>query len=101
MAVTLKRLVRQWRKFGDHTVPKFRGFDQWGTQHAARERDSIGWCQLLLGRIALKLQLPTTPHRFLAEEEHGAQVGYLLVQKALDVAWDVWEQRDDVTLHPR
>ena len=53
LAAIMKRL-RQWRRLGDRDLPKFRGFDQWGTQHAVREQDSIGWYQLLLGRIALK-----------------------------------------------
>jgi hypothetical protein len=53
VAAILKRL-RQWRQFGDGALPKFQHFDQWGAQHAVREQDTVGWHQLLLGRIARK-----------------------------------------------
>jgi hypothetical protein len=44
--------LQQWWKHGDRKLPKFRNFDQWGTQHVVREQDRIGWYQFLLGRIA-------------------------------------------------
>ena len=37
------RRIQQWRKFGDRKLPRFRDHDQWGTQHAVREQDAIGW----------------------------------------------------------
>jgi hypothetical protein len=36
--------------------------------------------------------------------KNGQRWAISLVQKALDVSWDVWEQRNDIkhnTLHPR
>jgi hypothetical protein len=49
----IKRL-QQWRKFGDHALPRFGTVDQWGTRHAVSEQDRLGWYQLLLGRITRK-----------------------------------------------
>ena len=104
LAALIKRL-RQWRKFGDHALPKFHGFDQWGTQHAVREQDNIGWYQLLLGRIALKWS--DSQQRYidsLQKRNTGRRWAISLIQKALEVAWDMWEQRNHIkhnTLHPR
>jgi hypothetical protein len=104
LAAIIKRL-RQWRKVGDHALPKFHGFDQWGTQHAVREQDSIGWYQLLLGRIGRKWS--DSQQRYidsLHKKNTGRRWAISLIQKALDVAWDMWEQRNHIkhnTLHPR
>jgi hypothetical protein len=104
VAAILKRL-RQWRKFGDGALPKFHGFDQWGAQHAVRDQDNIGWCQLLLGRIAWKWS--DSQQRCvdsLQKKNTGRRWAISVIQKALDVAWNMWEQRNDVkhnTLHPR
>jgi hypothetical protein len=103
-AAILKRL-RQWRELRDHALPKFTGFDQQGTQHAAREQDGIGWCQLLLWRIALKWSDSQQRHiDTLQKYNIGRRWAVSVIQKVLDVAWDVWEQRNDIkhdTLHPR
>ena len=104
LAAIMKRL-RQWRRLGDRDLPKFRGFDQWGTQHAVREQDSIGWYQLLLGRIAQKWS--DSQQRYvdsLHKKNTGRRWAISLIQKALDVAWDMWAQRNEImhhTLHPR
>ena len=97
--------LKQWRKRGDHALPRFTGYDQWGTQHAVREQDSIGWYQLLLGRIAKKWS--DAQQRYidsLQKKNTGRRWAISLVQKALEVSWDMWEQRNDIkhnTLHPR
>jgi hypothetical protein len=48
------KCLQQWRKFGDHALPRFRTVDQWGTQHAESEQDRLGWYQFLLNCIARK-----------------------------------------------
>ena len=100
----LKRL-NQWRKYGDKDLPRFRDYDMWGTQHAVQEQDEIGWYQFLLGRFGRKWS--DAQQRFidsLQKKNTGRRWIISLIQKALDVAWDMWEQRNDVkhnTLHPR
>ena len=37
LAAIMKRL-RQWQNFGDRELPKFHGFEQWGTQHVFENR---------------------------------------------------------------
>ena len=104
LAAIMKRL-RQCRRLGDHALPKFQGFDQWGTQHAVREQDGIGWYQLLHGRVALKWS--DSQQRYidsLQKKNTGRRWTISLIQKALDVAWDMWAQRNKImhnTLHPR
>jgi hypothetical protein len=104
VAAILKRL-RQWRQFGDRALAKFQGFDQWGTQHPVREQDTVGWYQLLLGRIARKRSDSQQRHiDSLQKKSTGRRWAISVIQKALDVAWDMWEQRNDIkhnTLHPR
>jgi hypothetical protein len=100
----LKR-IQQWRKFGDHALPRFTDFDMWGTQHAVKEQDKIGWYQFLLGRFGRKWS--DAQQRYLVslhQKNTGRRWTISLIQKAIDVAWDMWEQRNDIkynTLHPR
>jgi hypothetical protein len=100
----LKR-IQQWRKFRDHALPRFTDFDMWGTQHA-----KIGWYQFLLGRFGRKwsdAQWSDAQQRCpasLHQKNTGRRWTISLIQKAIDVAWDVWEQRNDIkhnTPHPR
>jgi hypothetical protein len=97
--------LEQWRKRGDHSLPHFAGHDQWGTQHAAREQDSIGWCQLMLARIAKKWSDAQQRHvDSLQKKNTGRRWAISLIQKVLEVSWDTWEQRNDIkrnALHPR
>jgi hypothetical protein len=101
----ITKWIRQWRKYGDRALPRFTYYDQWGTQHAVRTQDSIGWYQFLLGRIAKRWS--DAQQRFidsLAKKNTGRRWTASLIQKALDVAWDMWEQRNDIkhnTSHPR
>jgi hypothetical protein len=45
----------QWRKHGDHTLPRFLSQDRWGTHKVVvPAQDSIGWYQLLLRGLATK-----------------------------------------------
>ena len=86
-------------------MPKCQGFDQWGTQLAVREKDGIGWYQLLLRGITLKWS--DSQQRYidsLQKKNTGRRWAISLIQKALDVAWDMWAQRNEImqnTLHPR
>ncbi len=97
--------LQQWRRHGDHALPRFTGYDQWGTQHAVREQDNVGWYQLLLGRISKKWS--DAQQRYidsLQKKNTGRRWAISLIQKALDVSWDMWEHRNDIkhnTLHPR
>jgi hypothetical protein len=97
--------LKQWRKRSDHSLPRFAACDQWGAQRAVRKQDSIGWCQLLLGRIAKKWSDAQQRHvDSLQKKNAGQRWAISLIQKALEVSWDVWEQRNDIkhdALHPR
>jgi hypothetical protein len=96
-------LLKQWRKYGDHALPRFMDHDRWGTQHAVREQDQIGWYQLLLGRFGRKWSDAQQRYVDLLHKKNtGRRWIVSLIQKALDVAWDMWEQRNDIkhnTLH--
>jgi hypothetical protein len=99
------RRIQQWRKHGDRALPRFTDTDQWGTQHAVREQDLIGWYQFLLGRVGRKWS--DAQQRYidsLYKKNTGRRWTISLIQKALEVAWDMWEQRNHIkhnTLHPR
>jgi hypothetical protein len=97
--------LKQWRKRGNHSLPRFTGYDQWGTQHVAREQDGISWHQLLLGRIAKKWSDAQQPCiNSLQKKNTGRRWAISLIQKALEVSRDMWEQHNDIkhnTLHPR
>ena len=100
----LKR-IQQWRKFGDRDLPRFTDFDRWGTQHAVKEQDKLGWYQFILGRFGRKWS--DAQQRYidsLHKKNTGRRWTIAIIQKAIDVAWDMWEQRNDIkhnTLHPR
>ena len=100
----LKR-VQQWRKFGDRDLPRFTDYDRWGTQHAVAEQDRIGWYQFFLGRLGKKWS--DAQQRYidsLNQKNTGRRWTIAIIQKAIDMAWDMWEQRNDIkhnTLHPR
>jgi len=100
----LKR-IQQWRKFGNHTLPRLADFDMWGTQHAVKEQDKIRWYQFLLQRFGRKWSDAQQPYLVsLLQRNTGRRWTISLIQKAIDVAWDMWEQRNDIkynTLHPR
>ena len=97
--------IQNWRKFGDRSLPRFRDNDQWGTQHAVREQDQIGWIQFLLGQVGRKWS--DAQQRYLDslyKKNTGQRWTASLIQKGLEVAWDMWEQRNHIknnTLHPR
>ena len=97
--------LKQWKKFGDRPLPRFTAYDLWGTQHAVREQDRIGWYQFLLGRVGRKWS--DAQQRYidsLHKKDTGRRWTTSIITKALDVAWDMWEQRNDIlhnTLHPR
>jgi hypothetical protein len=59
----------------------------------------------MLGRIALKWSDSQQHHiESLRKKNNGRRWAVSVIQKALDVAWDMWEQRNDVkhdTPHPR
>jgi hypothetical protein len=101
----ITRRLQQWRKHGDRALPRFKDHDQWGTRHAVKEQDQIGWCQLLLGRIGNKWS--DAQQRCvdsLQKKNTGRRWTISLIQKALEIAWDVWEQRNHIkhnALHPR
>jgi hypothetical protein len=97
--------LHQWRKYGDHALPKFTTSDLWGAKQAVLDQDKIGWYSFLLGRMSTKWS--DAQQRFLDSLLHrntGRRWTCSVIQKALDVAWDMWEQRNDIchhTLHPR
>jgi hypothetical protein len=70
-----------------------------------REQDLLGWYQFLLGRVGRKWS--DAQQRYidsLYKKNTGRRWTISLIQKALDVAWDMWQQRNDIkhnTLHPR
>ena len=99
------RRLQQWRKYGDRALPRFKDHDQWGTRHAVKEQDQIGWYQLLLVRIGNKWSDAQQRHiDSLQKKSAGRRWTIYLIQKALEIAWDMWEQRNHIkhnTLHPR
>jgi hypothetical protein len=62
-------------------------YDRWGTQHAHREQDSIAlkWSDAQQGYIDS-----------LQKKNTGCRWAISVIQKALDVSWDMWEQRNDI-----
>jgi hypothetical protein len=97
--------VRQWRKHGDRRLPTFRTRDKWGAQHAVADQDKIGWYNFLIGRVSKKWS--DSQQRFidsLKRKNSGRRWTSAVIQKALDIAWDMWEQRNDVlhnSMHPQ
>jgi hypothetical protein len=98
----LKR-VQQWREHGDRALPRFADHDVWDTQHAVEEQDKTGWCQFILGRFGRKWSDAQQRHVDSLQKKHTERRWTVaLVQKAIDVAWDMWEQQDDIehnTMH--
>jgi hypothetical protein len=96
--------LRQWRKYGDQ-LPPITSSDLWGSRQAVLEQDKIGWYSFLLGRISRRWS--DSQQRYLTslhKKNTGRRWASSLIQKALDVAWDMWEQRNEIchnTLHPR
>jgi hypothetical protein len=96
--------VQQWRKFGDIALQRCTDHDQWGTQQAVKKQDKLGWYQFLLGHVGRKWS--DAQQRYinsLYKKNLGQRWTISLTQKALEVAWDVWEQRNNIkhnTLHP-
>ncbi len=92
-------------EYGDRALPRFKDHDQWGTRHAVKEQDQIGWHQLLLGRIGNKWSDAQQRHiDSLQKKNTGRRWTISLIQKALEIAWDMWEQRNHIkhnALHPR
>jgi hypothetical protein len=105
ITMAIIKCLQQWRKFGDQALPRFRTVDQWGTQHTVSEQDRLGWYQFLFGRIARKWS--DSQQRFLdLLQKRNTSRRWVIsaIQKALDVAWDMWEQRNEInnnSLHPR
>jgi hypothetical protein len=70
-----------------------------------REQDKLGWYQFLLGRVGRKWS--DAQQRYidsLHKKNTGRRWTISLIQKALDIAWDMLEQRNDIkhnTFHPR
>jgi hypothetical protein len=86
-------------------MPTFRSRDQWGTQHCVVDQDRIGWYNFLLGRMSKKWSDAQQRYIDSLKRKHsGRRWTAAVIQKALDIAWDMWEQRNDVkqnSLHPR
>ena len=97
--------LHQWRKYGDLALPKFTLADLWGAKQAVLSQDKIGWYGFLLGRHSK--QWSDAQQRYLDslhKRNTGRRWACSVILKALDVAWDMWEQRNDIchnTLHPR
>jgi hypothetical protein len=76
-----------------------------GTQRAVKEQDKLGWCQLLLGQFGKKWSDVQQRHLdSLQKKGTGRRWTISLIQKAIDVSWDMWEQQNEMkhhTLHPR
>ena len=84
---------------------QFTDFDRWGTQHTVAEQGKIGWHQFFLGCLGRKWS--DAQQRYidsLNQENTGRRWTITIIQKAIDMAWDMWEQRNDIkhnTLHLR
>jgi hypothetical protein len=98
------RLI-QWRKYRDQHLPTLRQRDIYGAHHAVHHQDKIGWYNFLLGRLSKKWS--DSQKRYidsLHRKNSGRRWTSSVIQKALDIAWDMWEQRNDInrnTMHPR
>jgi hypothetical protein len=97
--------IRQWRKYGDNHLPRLRQRDLYGSHHATDEQDKIGWCNFLLGRMSKKGSDSQQKYiDSLKRKNSGRRWTSSIIQKALDIAWDMWEQRNNInnnSMHPR
>jgi hypothetical protein len=97
--------IRQWRKHGDDHLPRLRQQDIYGAHHAVDSQDKIGWYNFVLRRMSKKWS--DSQQRYIdsmRRKNSGRRWTLLVIQKALDIAWDMWEQRNDInqnTMHPR
>jgi hypothetical protein len=105
IALAIITRLRQWRKYGDNHLPPFRNRDLYGSHHAVADQDKIGWYNFMLGRLSKKWS--DSQQRYidsLHRKNSGRRWASSVIQKALDIAWDMWEQRNDInqnTMHPR
>jgi hypothetical protein len=96
---------RQWRKHGNNHLPRLRQRDIYGAHHAVENQDKIGWYNFLLGRMSNKWS--NSQQRYIdsmRRKNSGRRWTASVIQKALDIAWGMWEQRNDInqnTMHPR
>jgi hypothetical protein len=97
--------IQQWQNHGDNHLPPLCQWDIYGSHHAAESQDKIGWYNFLLGRMSKKWA--GSQQRYIdsmKRKNSGRRWTALVIQKALDIAWDMWEQRNDInqnTMHPR
>ena len=66
------------------------------------EQDKIGWCQFFLGQLGRKWT--DAQQRYidsLYQKNTGQRWTIATIQKAIDVAWDMWEQRNDIKYNTR
>jgi hypothetical protein len=104
IALAIITRLRQWRKYGDNHLPPFRNHDLYGSHHAADDQDKIGWYIFLLGRLFKKWSDSQQRYIYsLHRKNSGRRWVSSVIQKARDIAWDIWEQRNDInqnTMHP-
>jgi hypothetical protein len=97
--------IRQWQKYGDDHLPRLWQRDIYGAHHAVGSQDKIGWYKFLLGRMSKKWSDSQQRYiRSMRRKNSGRRWTASVIQKALDIAWDMWEQRNDInqnTMHPR
>jgi hypothetical protein len=97
--------IWQWQKHGENHLPRLRQWDIYGSHHAVESQDKIGWYNFLLGQMSKKWS--SSQQRYIdsmKRKNSGCRWSALVIQKALDIAWDMWEQRKDInqnTMHPR
>ena len=105
IATAIITRLRQWRIYGDHQLPPLRQRNIYGSHHAVIDQDKIGWYNFLLGRLSKKWS--DSQQRYidsLKRKNSGRRWTSSVIQKALEIAWDMWEQCNDInqnTMHPR
>jgi hypothetical protein len=92
----VSKRIQKWRKFGDCALPRFADFDVRGAQRAVEEQDKLGWHQFILGRVGRQWS-DAQQQRVdsLQQKNAGRRWTISLIQRAIDAAWDAWEQRND------
>jgi hypothetical protein len=97
--------IWQWQKHGENHLPRLRQWDIYGSHHAVESQDKIGWYNFLLGRMSKKWS--NSQQRYIdstKRKNSGRRWTASVIQKALDIAWNTWEQRNNInqnTMHPR